>query len=237
MPSQLFVYPSFPVILVYGSVLLLFYGSQLFFAFKEKERERKIIKPFCVLALMVMALLTFPEAYCLWLGLLFGVIGDIFFIFKDNQKCVYAGLVAFLINHVLFIVQTFLILNVMAEVAVSHIIIIICVYVAFLIGAFFAIRAFVKPPLPLAIAGSVYMTLLFLDLGIQIYGVALGGYYLLFGVFGGLLFILSDSILTYTMFIKDFRRRDFPIMLTYLSAQTLLTVGMILQIIQALGFD
>jgi uncharacterized membrane protein YhhN len=230
MPSKFFVYPNIPILIAYVVIFLVFTGVELYSAFQEKDKERKIIKPFCVFTLTIIALLTFPSAYCLWIGLLCGVIGDIFFIFKDNQKCVSAGLVAFLVNHILFIAQLFMIIDYNSVITSTHIIIISVVYVVFMIAGFFAIKKFVKPPLPLAIAGTIYMTFLFLDMGINLYGVILGNPYLLFGVFGGLLFIISDCILTFTLFIQDFKRRDFPIMGTYLFAQALLMVGMLTQI-------
>ncbi len=233
MLVRLFIYPTKTVFFTYLILYLILCGIELYFAFVEKEKARKIIKPFCVLSLTLFALLTFPDAYLIWLGLLFGVIGDVFFIFKDKQKCVYLGMASFLINHLLFITQVILLVRSATSIRPLHIIIFAIVYGLLLVVGFLALRKAVKISLPLSIAGTGYLTFLCLDMGVQIYASAIGQRYLLCGVIGGLLFILSDSILSYTMFIKDIKRRDFPIMATYLSAQALIAVGLILQLMNS----
>ena len=44
---------------------------------------------------------------------------------------------------------------------------------------------------------------------------------------GNGLFLISDIILSISMFFKDFKRRDFYIMGTYLAAQTLMSLGLL----------
>ena len=44
---------------------------------------------------------------------------------------------------------------------------------------------------------------------------------------GNVLFFASDIILSISMFFKDFKRRDFYIMSTYLAAQTLMSLGLL----------
>jgi uncharacterized membrane protein YhhN len=48
---------------------------------------------------------------------------------------------------------------------------------------------------------------------------------------GSLLFLLSDSILGYSVFRKDFKNSRFFIMLTYIPAQVLLTTGAVLPLL------
>lgn len=45
---------------------------------------------------------------------------------------------------------------------------------------------------------------------------------------GVIIFILSDSILSFTTFILDIKRRDFYIMLTYLIAQSLIAINLVM---------
>ena len=44
---------------------------------------------------------------------------------------------------------------------------------------------------------------------------------------GNVLFLCSDILLSISMFFKDYKRRDFYVMLTYLAAQTLMSVGLV----------
>ena len=44
---------------------------------------------------------------------------------------------------------------------------------------------------------------------------------------GNVLFLVSDVLIFVSMFIKDFKRRDFYIMITYLIAQTLMSIGLV----------
>ena len=48
---------------------------------------------------------------------------------------------------------------------------------------------------------------------------------------GYLLFFVSDCTLIFTTYIKDIKRRDFPIMLTYLLGEFGIVFGLILAII------
>jgi hypothetical protein len=71
------------------------------------------------------------------------------------------------------------------------------------------------------------MMILFMDFGVNILMVNCGFPLMWYGIIGLVLFIISDTFLTYTMFIKDVKRRDFYIMFTYLAAQVLFLVGII----------
>ncbi len=49
--------------------------------------------------------------------------------------------------------------------------------------------------------------------------------FMILGVIGGISFLASDMILTKSFFIKDFKRRDYYIMLFYLLGQALILIG------------
>lgn len=51
---------------------------------------------------------------------------------------------------------------------------------------------------------------------------------MILGVIGGISFLASDLILTKSFFIKDFKRRDYYIMLFYLLGQGLILIGITL---------
>jgi hypothetical protein len=109
----------------------------------------------------------------------------------------------------------------------NYYIIFALVYFIFAVAMFFAIRIVIKAEVPLALCGCLYMMILFMDFGVNILIVSCGFPLMWYGIIGLVLFIISDSFLTYTMFIKDVKRRDFYIMFTYLAAQVLFLVGII----------
>jgi hypothetical protein len=109
----------------------------------------------------------------------------------------------------------------------NHYIIFSLIGFVFAVCMFFAIRLVIKAEIPLALGGCLYMTILFMDLGFNILMVSSGLSLMWYGVAGMILFIISDSFLTYTMFIKDVKRRDFYIMASYLAAQVLFLFGII----------
>jgi uncharacterized membrane protein YhhN len=76
------------------------------FAFLEKEGPRKIVKPFCVLMLAIIAIVYQPTAWLIYLGAFLGVLGDVFLIWKhNNHLCFGLGMGAFLIGHIAYIAQ------------------------------------------------------------------------------------------------------------------------------------
>lgn len=87
---------------IYLVLFLLYSAVQLLAAGWEKDRLRKISKPFCVFVLFFAALMTFPTRWALYLGLLCGMIGDIFLIFTDNKTCVGLGIFILLMRTYLF---------------------------------------------------------------------------------------------------------------------------------------
>jgi len=81
--------------------------------------------------------------------------------------------------------------------------------------------------------GSLYALALVGDLVLQILGFVLRGGGFLYGILGGLFFLVSDFILTFTLFKKDFRRSNLPIMLTYLVAQLFYTLSLSSALLEA----
>ena len=200
---------------IFGVICL----AELLFALLEIEKPRKIIKPFCMLFLSLIVLLFTPLNYFFLIGALFGMVGDIFFIFKDKKKFILLGLASFALNHVFYILATW---NVIKEqIEVIHALFLIPFFILFCAFSYLALERFFNIKGLIQIFGSLYMTVLVLDFAFQILARLVYDSFFIYSVFGGALFIISDSILTFTLFKKDFPRRDFPIMVTYLGAQVL----------------
>lgn len=215
------------VIITFFSIYIILSIVELFFGFLEKEKQRKIIKPFLMFIMTIMMIFVLPYHTFLYLGCLFGLLGDIFFIFKKKKVCVYFGLFTFLLNHVFYITEIIVYIFTLQELMIHILITYVIVYSIFLCVSFILIKKILKTDNKLSIAGSFYMTTLFLDFGMCVYLFTLNQSYMLLSIIGMISFIISDSILSYTMFVKDIRRRDFYIMSTYLLAQGLFLLGMI----------
>ena len=215
------------LIIVFSILFALLTVAELFFAFIEADKARKIVKPFLMFVATLLCLFLFPMQPFLYLGCFFGLLGDICFIFKDKKACVYLGLLTFGLNHLFYIMEMISILTYKGLMHQNHYIIFSLVGFVFAISMFFAIRLVIKAEIPLALCGCLYMAILFMDLGFNILMVSSGLNLMWYGVAGMILFIISDSFLTYTMFIKDVKRRDFYIMASYLAAQVLFLFGII----------
>lgn len=215
------------LIIVFSILFALLTVGELFFAFIEADKARKIVKPFLMFVATLLCLFLFPMQPFLYLGCFFGLLGDICFIFKDKKACVYLGLLTFGLNHLFYIMEMISILTYKGLMHQNHYIIFSLIGFVFAISMFFAIRLVIKAEIPLALGGCLYMTILFMDLGFNILMVSSGLSLMWYGVAGMILFIISDSFLTYTMFIKDVKRRDFYIMASYLAAQVLFLFGII----------
>ena len=215
------------LIIVFSILFALLTVAELFFAFIEADKARKIVKPFLMFVATLLCLFLFPMQPFLYLGCFFGLLGDICFIFKDKKACVYLGLLTFGLNHLFYIMEMISILTYKGLMHQNHYIIFSLIGFVFAVCMFFAIRLVIKAEIPLALGGCLYMTILFMDLGFNILMVSSGLSLMWYGVAGMILFIISDSFLTYTMFIKDVKRRDFYIMASYLAAQVLFLFGII----------
>ena len=209
LPLFLFVYLSISV-------------PEVIFAFQENEKWRKRIKPFSMLAAGMMMTVLFPKEWFLYLACLFGMIGDVFFLYKEKKICVFFGMGAFFLNHLFYILEIGKCLLYAGKIDTVFVVSILFVSLVLLVISFFGIRKVLRVDFSLAGFGSFYMTVLVMDCIMNMVAfLMLRNFFFVFGFLGLVLFIISDSILSYTMFIKDFRRRDFYIMSTYLMAQLL----------------
>lgn len=208
---------------VYLTLFLLCSAVQLLAAGLEKERLRKISKPFCVFILFFAALMTFPSQWALYLGLFCGMLGDIFLIFTNRQTCVGLGIFFFLLEHIFLISQSCFSfggsISMPLWIGLATIAAALYVVIVLIVQKVYALKG------AMLYGGSLYAAALSMDLVFQIVGVSLGQLPFVYGIVGGTFFLLSDGILTYTMFKHNFRRSDLPIMATYLIAQSLYTTA------------
>lgn len=209
-----------PVSIITGVVYIL----ELIFCFLEKEKARKIIKPFCLTMLIVLMItLKLKDSY-VYAALIFGLIGDIFLIFKKQQKMLLLlGAFAFFVGH-LFYIFTFANL-------LSYEIPKFAIVTAVVIGFFTPLIPYklcYKYTKSFTIPSAVYGYVLLIECVLSILlAIDSKSIFAILIVIGNVLFLISDALIFVSMFIKDFKRRDFYIMLTYLIAQTLMSLGLV----------
>ena len=200
----------------------------LIFAFLVNERLRKITKPFCMLFLTIAAIIALPNYPLIYIGAFLGLVGDVFLIRQDKNLCFFAGTISFALGHICYASQIIIYLS------KSGIDVPWFFYVAvgvFLFAMVIGLYPFTKKLAgKAALIGNFYIPLLFVMLGLGIWTIVsvvpnYGGVMITLG-YG--LFIFSDLFLVLSKFKFHVYRKDFYIMLSYLSAQVLIVVGLLL---------
>lgn len=203
--------------------------------FLEAEKLRKISKPFCLLFLSIAAILAVPTSPLVYLGALFGFVGDVILIFKDNKICVGAGALSFLIGHCCYIAEVLVIVYGSGVLdAYPYAWAWMLLYCALMVAAMaYPMYRLTNHSKPFTILGAFYSTILITDGVSALMGCCLGqANYLFLMIIGCAFFIASDSTLTFTIFIHDIKRRDFYIMLTYLLGQAAIVGGLIFTLLK-----
>lgn len=198
------------------------------FAFYEKEGPRKIIKPFCVAILGVIAIVYQPTAWLIYLGAFLGVAGDVLLIWKHNKKCFAFGMLAFLLGHLAYIAEIIVIIH--PSISWPYYVAGGFLVLAFNLGFYHVTKKVVKDG-KLAFVSNIYLSALGMVPIAALVGSCVGYFSYLFLTFlGGLAFVASDSILAYTIFTRDIKRRDFFIMAFYLMGQAGIIFGLLLSL-------
>ena len=200
----------------------------LAFCFLENEKMRAITKCFPLVFLAVAAFVGFPNVPMLGIALICGAIGDAVLLRKkDRGVLLLLGAMFFMVNHALFIASM---LTLAGPLEIGYYIALGCYYVLFL--AMIPLSLKIVKKVYLGIGMALYFAALTSDTLVSIFLLVNGHQGLFFLALGGaFMFLLSDSILGYTMFKKDIKRRDFYIMLTYLGAQVLIFCGIVFGLI------
>lgn len=201
---------------VFISLFYLLMVLHLFFCFKEKEKLRRVTKPFLMLLFSISMIFYVPKYPLVYISSIFCMIGDILMLYKKNYLCFAFGAFAFAIHHTLNFIQV-----------KSHLSYTLPWYFYFVMLILFGLMVLAgylftshKKHGMLAYGFSFFhvsmllMSILVICDKKYLYGsLMLSGY---------ILCIVSDLILDYTTHKKDIKRRDFYIMLTYLAGEILL---------------
>ncbi len=164
------------------------------------------------------------------LAIIFGGMGDVYLLNQTHVPSFIRGLVAFFLGHVFYLI---VILSIGTFLPVPTIFIVIAsiVYILLVIATWFMNKC---QKGAMGVAMVLYALLLvginaialFLLVGYSIqHGFASIPHSLLYLFIGSLFFLISDAVLTHTIFIKTFPFHRFIVMLTYLAAQFFLVFG------------
>ena len=202
--------------------------AELIMAFNEIEKARMILKPFSMFFLAIAALIAVPNHPLIYLGAFLGMVGDIFLLWPKNKKMFLAGATSFLVGHTLYISE---IIHIMfkgqalpwwfyAEVSFG---------VLLFVLAFYPMSKKICGDRYLTLVGNTYIAVLILVSVVSIIACVKGfTNFMVLGIIGGISFLASDLILVQATFVKDFKRRDYYIMLFYLLGQALIVSGLVL---------
>jgi uncharacterized membrane protein YhhN len=156
------------------------------------------------------------------LALVLGCFGDVFLLNIENLKFFRMGLASFLLGHVFYIVAMVSAINSGASVFLIVLIVSIAVSVALCFFLYRFVRPSADMKIPVIAYEAVIMGMAICALQVfLIFGFPQG----MFVLAGSLFFLVSDSVLAKFTFGNKPWHGDFWVMLTYLPAQALITLG------------
>jgi uncharacterized membrane protein YhhN len=199
--------------------------------FFEQDKIRKLTKPFCMLFLGSAAAVAVPFYPMIYIGAFMGMVGDIFLIFKKNQKMVIVGILTFYFGHLCYFAAMLNLLFARGFVDPWPYNWIWILLYAVLTPALFWYPTYLLTRKKIfSIYGAFYMDAVVSEaiVPLLLYFLFDKLDYFYLCAMGGVLFCISDLILTYTLFKKDLPRRDSYIMFTYLGGQFFIILGLIL---------
>ena len=161
------------------------------------------------------------KSMLLALALIFGTAGDCFLLNAEKKINFNLGTISFLIGH-FFYLAIFL----PSAFSLPWFIFLITA----LLGIIFAVMTFFMLKKPKGLTGILCMLYSFIIVVLIFSGIAMLLAHKKEGIFvitGALIFAISDSVLSNTLFVKDFKNSRFVIMFTYIIAQMLLVWGVI----------
>ena len=214
---------------IFLSVFFMSAVIQLILAFLEKEHYRRLEKPLCLFSLGMFALVTLPHEPLIYVGAFLGMIGDIFVIIKD-RKFFNFGVFSFLLGHICYALEISLVIFNFAFKWYEYLIIGLSFILFYVLLSLFTFK---HSKSEVEIFGvGLYYGLLFTLLPLIIIVYISQGSFMYLALIGIIFFIISDLIILYTKYIKTFKRYDFYIMSSYLSAQFFLIFAMVVTCIE-----
>jgi uncharacterized membrane protein YhhN len=175
-------------------------------------------KPLLLLALITYCFGNVKFNVTIFAALLFSLLGDVLLLFQESNPLFFIfGLIAFLAAHICYIIYFITIKKQEGNTNWSALIILLTLaYGIALVSLLFPKLGELK--LPVIVYAATICTMLIAALHIKANK---------FFAIGGILFVISDSLLAINKFYLPFTSASFSIMLTYGLAQTFIVTGII----------
>ena len=136
------------------------------------------------------------------------------------------GTAAFLLGHLCYISEILFVMLKDAPMQWWFYVVIVFAILLFIIAAYPLAKKITKNRW-MALLGNLYLSILLLVATVSLIASCNGfSDYMILGIVGGVSFLASDLILTTSTFVRDFKRRDYYIMLFYLIGQAFIVLGM-----------
>lgn len=214
------------VLLVGLVVFFILSGVEIYFSFIEDEKNRKRWKVFPALVLGITIAIAFYNHPYVYIALLLGFIGDVLLIWEYNDTSFVIGFLCFFLGHVFYTIE--IVIDNNANFQWYFFVILVGSWLIFLITLILTLKKKLKKTYIL-LGASFYFMILFANITITIIlAVTNHNNYLFICSLGYALFMLSDILLSYKLFFKEYKMDDFYIMFSYLLAQLFISVGLIL---------
>ncbi len=201
--------------------------AEIILAFNEREKFRKMVKPLCLLFLGISVITILPDHPFIYIGAFLGMVGDIFLIWKKRPLFM-IGTFSFLLGHFFYISEIlFVMMNGTPMPWWFYVVVSFSILLLVIAGYPFSKK--ITKNRWMALLGNLYLSVLLLVTVTSIIASTNGfANYMILGVVGGVSFLASDLILTTATFIRNFKRRDYYIMLFYLIGQAFIIIGITL---------
>ena len=203
---------------------------QIIFAVLEKEKLRRIEKCFCLFFLFMGAVFAVPTFPTLYVGILLSLIGDLLLIFKKRNIYFYVGSLCFALSHICYLISIILIVG--AELSWYMYVVAFVLMIMFYLATTFLIAKRLTKSGFEQYTMMAYFSILFFNFIVMILSITVHPVYLFITAIGSLMFTISDSVIVYNKFYKPFKKAEFVVMSTYLLAQMLIVIGMILTLLK-----
>ena len=205
----------------------------LFFCYFGMHTPRKLTKPLLLLSLCIYyACAAKPVDAAVLAALIGGLAGDILLISEDTGRAFIAGALSFTLGHGLYALSIFRCTPGATQPRLITAAVFIAIYVIVVAYMSFRLEKHVDDkkfrilmPVYLSIVAAVNV-FAWVNLVLRIKS-GEGQFYAALITLGAILFLASDTILARSMFARDVKRPNFPVMLTYIPAQALLCFGFI----------
>lgn len=200
--------------------------AEVYFCFKN-EKLRKYLKGVPLLFLILMAVILRPTDPLVYCALIFGLIGDLFLL-SWNKQMFMVGTISFLLEHVLYATRIYL----SSETNYTwHLaLMIVGGYLICMVFAYAFLTKFMN--MKFMVLCSSYAFMLVMNFFVLItFIVTTKNMFLVSGVVGYVLFIISDFFVLQKRFIKKYSFQQPVIMSTYYCAQYLILLTFLLPLI------